>query len=784
MGLLDKIKTENTADRYLPFIRHSDAHTIITRNRGAFQMLKLEGVSFRTADTQLINTLHNQLSHALRNIADDTVMAYVHVVRATDDDYPSGTFITDLARWIDESYRSRIEAKRLFRNDLYLTVYMQPRSLPGGRLAKGVRRARTSLIEVDQDLLDDLDDKTTQLTRSLSRFRPRKLSIIRDHRDLLISEPASVLKQLISGRYEPVPLVHGTIGNAIYTDRVIFGREALEIRHAAASTYGAMFGIKEYHARTRPNMFDNLLTAPFRFVLTQSFRCTAKNEAMRQMTLKEGRLRNANDPAVSQADGLRDARDDLMSGEFVMGEHNLSLTVLTEYAKELKARAADAHNLLSESGAVVAREDMGLEPQFWAQLPGNHAHRARVAMVTSRNYTAMSPLHNYPTGHRQGNEWGDAVSKLQTSAGSPFYFNFHVGDLGHTFICGPSGSGKTVVQTFLLSQLEKFGTKRVLFDKDYGAEIFVRASGGSYLDFQSGRPTGCAPFMAIDLDADGQAFMVDLVKSMLGGERATFSAEDIRRIEMAVAGLSNLPRSGRTVSALRELLGFGGGAEDIGNRLDRWLSNERLGWVFDNPEDTIAFDADLVGFDITAFLDDPEIRNPIMMYLMRRVENLITGQRIAIFIDEFWKALSDPYFSDFVKNKLKVIRKQNGIIVAGTQSASDVVNSPIARTIIEQCASQIFFGSDRASRKDLVDEFGLSEREFQIVRDELPLGHFLIKQAQNSVVCDLDLSGLDDVLTVLSGRTATNAIMHTLMQDHPAPKDWLPRLFQKRKDLR
>ena len=79
MGLLDKIKTENTADRYLPFIRHSDAHMIITRNRGAFQMLKLEGVSFRTADTQLINTLHNQLSHALRNIADDTVMAYVHV---------------------------------------------------------------------------------------------------------------------------------------------------------------------------------------------------------------------------------------------------------------------------------------------------------------------------------------------------------------------------------------------------------------------------------------------------------------------------------------------------------------------------------------------------------------------------------------------------------------------------------------------------------------------------------------------------------------------------------
>ncbi|MGY9047562.1 hypothetical protein P775_00430 [Puniceibacterium antarcticum] len=782
MSLLGKIRTETTAQRYLPYIRHADEHTIITRNRGAFQMLRLDGVSSRTADAQLINTLHNQLGHALRTISDDRVMIYVQMVRSTDTQYPAGAFTSDLARWIDQSYRARLEAKRLYRNDLYLTLYMQPRGLPGANFAKGVRRARSSQIEVDQDLLDDLDDKATQLTRSLRRFRPRKLSVVRDARDILISEPASVLKQLLTGRHDPVPVVHGTIGNAIYTDRVIFGREALEIRHASDSTYGALFGIKEYSASTRPNMFDALLTAPFRFIFTQSFRCIAKNDALNQMMLKEGQLRNANDPAASQADALPEARDDLASGKFVMGEHNLSLTLLTEDPKDLRNRAADAKMLLSDAGAVVSREDLGIEPQFWAQLPGNHAHRARVSVVTSRNFTAMAPLHNTPIGHRHGNEWGDAVSKLQSSAGSPFYFNFHVGDLGHMFICGPSGSGKTVLQTFLLSQLEKFGAKRVLFDKDYGAEIFVRASGGTYLDFQSGRATGCAPFMALELDAEGQTFMVELISSMLGGASVSLSAEDQRRIEQAVAGLANLPRSERRVSSLRELLGFGGGADDIGNRLERWQQGERLGWVFDNPEDRIGFEADLVGFDITAFLDDPEIRNPIMMYLMRRVEHLITGQRIAIFIDEFWKALSDPYFSDFVKNKLKVIRKQNGIIVAGTQSASDVVNSPIARTIIEQCASQVFFGSDRANRTDLVDAFGLSEREFEIVREELPVGHFLIKQAKNSVVCDLDLSGLEDVLTVLSGRTATNAILHGLMKDDPAPEDWLPRLLQKRKD--
>lgn len=786
MGFTKKIKAELTADRYLPYIRHSDEHTIITRGRGAFQMLKLDGVSFETADRQRINTLHNSLNHALRNIADDNVMLYVHVIRTADDDYPDGGFSSETSKWIDASYRETLERKTLFRNDIYLTVYMQPRELPGAKLAKGVRRARTSQIEVDKDLLGELDDKTLQLLSNLSRFKPRRLAVERNSRGLLISQPASVLRQLITGHNEPVPVVMGTIGNAIYTDRVIFGREAFEIRHPAASTYGAMFGVKEYHAVTRPNMFDNLLTAPFQYVLTQSFRCVAKHEALRAMSLKEGRMRNSKDPALSQADQLVSARDELMSGHFVMGEHNLSLAVFASDARTLKNHVADAKNLLAESGAVSGREDLGLESAFWSQLPGNHPFRIRPALVTSRNFTAMAPLHNFPAGHRSGNEWGSAIAKLRSTAGTPFYFNFHVEDLGHALICGPSGSGKTVFQTFMLSQLGKFGAKGILFDKDYGCEIFVRALGGSYLGFQPGQPTGCAPFMAIDATPETAPFLVSLVKSMLSGgdDSCRFSAEDQKRIETAVASLATLPRGQRSVSTLKELLGFGRGAGDIGNRLDRWCETGQFGWIFDNQADSIDFGASLAGFDITAFLDDPEIRNPIMMYLMYRVEQLINGQRIAIFIDEFWKALSDPYFVSFVRDKLKVIRKQNGIIVAGTQSPSDVLASPIARTVIEQCANLIFFGSDKASRADLIDGFGLSEREFDIIRNELPRGHFLVKQGGNSVVCDLDLTGLDDVLTVLSGRTATNEIMRELRADNPDPAHWLPLLFQRRKEMK
>ncbi|MFX8569841.1 VirB4 family type IV secretion/conjugal transfer ATPase, partial [Acinetobacter baumannii] len=88
------------------------------------------------------------------------------------------------------------------------------------------------------------------------------------------------------------------------------------------------------------------------------------------------------------------------------------------------------------------------------------------------------------------NHWGDAVALLKTASGSPYYFNFHRADLGNTMIIGPSGSGKTVAQGFLLAMLEKFSPTGVFFDKDRGAEIFIRAMGGQYQPLLTGVPTG------------------------------------------------------------------------------------------------------------------------------------------------------------------------------------------------------------------------------------------------------------------------------------------------------
>ncbi|GAT75848.1 type IV secretion system ATPase VirB4, partial [Ehrlichia ruminantium] len=83
--------------------------------------------------------------------------------------------------------------------------------------------------------------------------------------------------------------------------------------------------------------------------------------------------------------------------------------------------------------------------------------------------------HNYPVGKKFNNHWGEAVTVFDTTSGTPFFFNFHIRDVGHTSIIGPTGGGKTVLMNFLCAQAMKFSPRIFFFDKDYGAEIFIRA---------------------------------------------------------------------------------------------------------------------------------------------------------------------------------------------------------------------------------------------------------------------------------------------------------------------
>jgi type IV secretion system protein VirB4 len=799
------LRRERPAAEHIPYTAHVSPEVVKTRFGDYLQAFRLAGASFESADDQQLNAWHERLNVLWRNVAGPGLALWTHLIRRPEPARVSVTTSGGFADRLTARYRERLAGETLMVNELYLALCYRPSAgLAAGTLARLLSRSASYRPELEQNVALESCAKLRQtVSAALGAYEPELLGSYRNGPHWC-SSLLEYLAQLINGEWRRVPLPAGPVSGALATTRLLFGTEALEYRLPAATRVGAMLGIKEYPTPSAVGMLNRLLSAPFPLVLTQSFTFLSRAAAQALLQRQFYRMTNAGDFAVSQATQLKGALDALSSNEFVMGDHHFSLQVLAEVdesagdspevwrLKALNDQVAFARNLLADTGMTVAREDLGMEAAFWAQLPGNFTLRPRRAPITSRNLAAMAPFHNYPCGRARGNHWGEALALLCTSARSPYYFSLHASDpsdpdggsrkdTGHTFICGPTGSGKTVLIGFLVTLLEQQGATQVIFDKDRGLEILVRALGGEYFELRHGVPTGLNP-LQLPLAGQHLEFQITWLRRLVrpAGGRA-LSAREEADLDQALRGTLSLEMRARRLSRLLEFLDPTD-PEGLHARLARWCAAAEgdYAWVFDNPQDSVVpriAGRTVIGFDVTEFLGHELTRAPLTLYMFHLVRQLLDGRRLVCWMDEFWRLLSDPAFESFAKDGPKTWRKLNGVMCLATQSASDVLESPISRTIIEQTPTKIFFPNADASAEEYTRGLGLSEREFRLIKERLTPGSrsFLVKQGHHSVVCQLDLRDCDAELSVISGRARHVRRMHRLMAEHGrAAQQWLP----------
>ena len=797
---------ELTAADRIPYAAHVAPHVVRTEFGDYVQCFRLGGASFETNDDAELNNWHERLNVLWRNIAGPSVALWTQVIRRrapllpADDAGPQY-----FAEHLQRRYRRRICGEALMQNELYLSVIYRPAAgLATGLLSRMLKRTQRDASRLELvDALDACEKLKQTLTASLVRYEPEILGVYRAAKTWC-SSLLEYLGLLINGEWQRMPLPRTPLPQALASGRLFFGNETVEYRSATDTRVGAMLGIKEYPTPTSVGMYNLLLSAPFSFVLTQSFAFLTKATGQALLQRQFNRMANAGDFALSQAAELTQALDALTSNEFVMGDHHFSLQVTADLPdtgvapgaarlKVLNDHVALARTLLADTGMLVAREDLALEAAFWAQLPGNFPMRPRKAPITSRNLAAMAPFHNFPAGRAVGNHWGDALTLLVTSARSPYYFSLHASDpadpdggsrkdTGHTLICGPTGSGKTVFIGFLIAMLARQGVTQVIFDKDRGLEILVRALDGGYFPLRHGIATGFNPLQLPPTPGNVEFLKTWLVELSRGGVpgAAANSVREQADLDQALRGTLALDLSDRRLSRLVEFLDPTD-PEGLYARLSRWCESCRgdYAWVFDNPLDTLGsrLAARVVGFDVTEFLDHALIRSPITLYLFHRVRQLLDGRRFVCWMDEFWRLLADAAFENFAKDGPKTWRKLNAVMCLATQSASDVLQSPISRTLVEQTPTKVFFPSTDANYQEYTEGFGLTEREFRLLKERLEPGsrQFLVKQGQHSVVCQLDLKGFEPELAVISGRAGEVAFMGELIEAlGPDPAAWLP----------
>jgi type IV secretion system protein VirB4 len=777
-------KREISMADFIPYEHHWDKDTIITKNRELLQVIKVDGFSFETADDDVVDMKKMVRNSLYKSMAEGTFSLNFHMIRRRQSAYPAGEMPPGFAKYVDDKWRQKHHSRSSYINELYITVTRKSDT-------RGAAKIETLFMKLEKQANKEADaEQLREMHKELKEAVYRVLATFKDYGARVlttkmtptgpVSEILEFLGRLVNAGDAQKMLVP-TIDIAHYlpTNRLYFGSRAIEIRSATGTRYAGIVSIKEYAPHTAAGIMDAFLQLPFEFMISQSFQFANRQTNIGSMQLQQRRMMQSSDLAVSQVREITDALDMAMSGHIAFGEHHLTVLCFEDNLQALENAISMVIAELVNVGINPVREKLVLEQCFWAQLPGNSEYIGRKSKINTLNIAGFAAMHNYPVGRIADNHWGDAVTVFDTTSGTPFFFNFHARDVGHTTIIGPTGSGKTVLMNFLCAQALKFNCRLFMFDKDRGAEIFVRALNGKYTHIDPGRKCNFNP-LQLDDTLENRSFIAEWLSALVAIHDEPISADDMDMVQRAIEGCYKLRKEDRTLRNIAPFFGLEG-PNTIAGRLKQWHSTGRFNQVFDNETDVVDFHSDTVfGFEMGDVLANRACLVPVLLYLFHRIQISLDGTPTIIVLDEAWALIDNKIFASKIKDWLKTLRKLNGFVVFATQSVEDAVNSSISDTLIQQTATQIFLPNPKATdpyRK----AFMLSEREFNLLKNTDPgTRYFLVKQGKDVVVARIDLSGMEDVINVLSGRAETVVLLDEIREQVGDDVNvWLP-IFNKR----
>jgi len=767
----DWARKERPMASMLPYVSLVNDVTIRTRGNALFQCIRLDGVNSMTSDDAHLEKIRALFATIIAQIGPEYSF-YVHKVSKAIETALPPVCEEGFAQALDTRWHLAIARAGLRDKTLTLTVLKRPPL--GARLRLKRSDSIAQMKDQTAKQLRKLEEVVGFLRSSFAEMNPRLLGA--ESGELL-----GFLGALNIGQERTLfaKSRFGVIAEDVANTRVTFqGRGFMLNDGTAGKRFGTSFAIKTYPAKTSCTMFDEL-NLPVDMVVTHSFSPVNSNIMASRIKRQQRLMKASDDGAISLAEELVDALDDLESKRLSFGDHHMTVTVFAETEEKLENIAAEVRNIAASEGVNLVNESSAARTHYFAQHPGNGQMRSRKAAITNTNFADLAALHRGQLG-KPGDKvpWGKPITLFPTPERSGFLFNYHEKGQpdneptgGHTLILGRPGSGKSVLSAFLMTQARRCDARVFVFDYRAGMEMAVRANGGRYSAIKAGEATGLNP-LRTEIDGRGQAWVSDWLATLLHRADKPLSPIQINRIQEVVrqnAGASDAAL--RNWQDLASLFVAGADEGDLFERIQEWTADGRYGWIFgQSSEDTFSLEGDVVGFDLTAILDSEseKERMAVLSYLFRRVERVIEDRKpTLIIIDEAWKALDNPYFADRLSNWLVTARKQNAVVVMMTQYASQLEKTRTGKTIIEAVPTQLLLPNIRASASDYT-MLGLSEKELSVLLGTGSNSRLaLVRDDQGSVVIDADLSAVGPYLTILGGMEKGEALVGADYRQHP-----------------
>ncbi len=801
---IKKTTRQSLADRetgiseFIPISHLNTPHIFETKQGAMGAVLQMKGCPFEVADRDSLNWNQRVIKNFISSLSDEfsiyvTTYRHVHPVNST------GAFPNDLSQNFNDDYLSRFSNKSLYVNSYYLTLMIKGSSHKIGKSIQWIKRLSNTSMKGELNRFRSKQQKKLEhvISDALKFFESFSPTLLGDCEtpNGKTSNLLAFLGLLINGEHQTYLYPNQDLASFLPTKRIFFGYDTIEWQGNSIldRKLAAILSLKGYCSESSHPMLDDLLKVDCEYLSTQSFLRQDNQYALNLMQRQSKHLEDAEDKSFSQQEELVDAMDLVASGQLVFGEHHHSILIYANTKAELEDKISTFTKIYRDADLIVIRETLNLESSFWSQIPGNFHFIRRKALISSDNFSDFCPLHNYNHGYFDQNHLGSAVMLLESSSRAPVYFNFHEkssgkkNDLskGHTTIIAPSNAGKTTLMLALDCQAKRYPMISIFFDRDQGCEIYVRAMEGYYTCISPHQPTGFNPLSLPDTEKN-RDFLKKWLESLLIADGRCLLDSEKREVGEVIDRNYTLPLQQRRLSVISHFFSSDFSKKDA---LHPWLTSSnsgqppgRLSYLFDHEQDKLSLDKRTMGFDMTYLLDHESsaVISSVMMYLFHRIEELMNGQLIGIYLDEGWQLLENEYWALKMRQYLATLRKLNTYLVFATQSPHTVSTSKLRSSLIEGSATHIFLPNPKAEEKDYCEGFKFSKREYEFVKYTQDR-RFLIKQGHEAVIGHLNLTGLEDYMAIFSGNKITVNLLDEIRSEYGEdPKIWLP-VFQERR---
>lgn len=502
--------------------------------------------------------------------------------------------------------------------------------------------------------------------------------------------------------------------------------------------------IDNYPPSSWPGMLNRIIDSPVEFRMSSRmiFRDRTQTEAhakvkerkwrQKQRGIKDAVLNNPNAPldldAVNMTLDAQAGLAEIKSGVVNFLHYTCTLVLMDESREKIELAAYELQKAILNIGFAARIEDVNNVEAFLGTWPGYGFENIREKFISTLNTSHLLPTSTIYAGSKEAPcpfypPHSPALMHTITDGSTPYRFNLHVNDVGHTLVLGPTGMGKSTLLATVAAQAQRYNNARIFaFDKGLSMYALCKACGGTHFDIgDPQQQISLSPFQYCDTSIE-RSWLLDWVEKILMLNDFSVSPNQRSILSSAIDYVYKNKKDGcgikdyrpSMVAFLNELQ-----SNDIKYALEPYTEAGMMAGLISGEKDDISF-SNFTVFEIDHLLGmGKKWAIPVLLYLFNRIDNILDGKPSFIFIDEAWAAFGNEVFSGQLFKWIKELRKKNCAVILATQSLSDVELSGMLDNLIENTASKIFLPNPAALSNEnvrhLYERFGLNPRQIDII---------------------------------------------------------------------